>query len=85
MTIVGYCQSLMEIIDDHNSNFSIKQAAMIQLKNTIKLRWNARTDFLDPNDKEVIKNTIITAIIRCGKDYKLVKLYREVLKLIVNF
>lgn len=38
---LGYCLSLMEIIDDHN-NFSIKQAAMVQLKNTIKMKWNAK-------------------------------------------
>lgn len=38
----GYCISLMEIIDDNAVEVSIKQAALIQLKNTIKLKWKPK-------------------------------------------
>jgi hypothetical protein len=33
---------LMEIVDDANNSMDIKQAALIQLKNTIKTRWNSK-------------------------------------------
>lgn len=34
--------TLMEIVDDINVNETVKQAALIQLKNTIKRSWKAK-------------------------------------------
>jgi hypothetical protein len=34
--------ALMEIVDDLTLPVEVKQAALIQLKNTIKLRWLAK-------------------------------------------
>ena len=34
----------MEIIDDNSLNISIKQAALVQLKNTIRLKWKPKRD-----------------------------------------
>lgn len=33
--------TLMEIVDDANVNEALKQAALIQLKNTVKRSWKA--------------------------------------------
>ena len=34
----------MEIIDDNSLDISIKQAALVQLKNTIRLKWKPKKD-----------------------------------------
>lgn len=34
--------TLMEIVDDVNINETVKQAALIQLKNTVKKHWKAK-------------------------------------------
>lgn len=34
--------TLMEIVDDVNINETVKQAALIQLKNTIKRSWKSK-------------------------------------------
>lgn len=35
---------MMDIVDDASLPVEIKQAALIQLKNNVKLRWNATRD-----------------------------------------
>jgi hypothetical protein len=42
LILLGYCMTLMEIVDDINVNEAVKQAALIQLKNTIKRNWKAK-------------------------------------------
>ena len=37
---------MMEIVDDASLPVEVKQAALIQLKNTIKLRWSAKREEL---------------------------------------
>lgn len=37
---------MMEIVDDASLHVDVKQAALIQLKNTIKIRWNAKKEEL---------------------------------------
>jgi hypothetical protein len=34
--------TLMEIVDDVNINETVKQAALIQLKNTVKRSWKSK-------------------------------------------
>ena len=36
--------SMMEIVDDSSLAIEVKQAALIQLKNLVKLRWLAKED-----------------------------------------
>ena len=43
--------AMMEIVDDTSLPVEVKQAALIQLKNTIKLRWIAKREELDPTEK----------------------------------
>lgn len=38
-TNLGFCLSLMEVIDDASINVFVRQAALIQLKNNIERRW----------------------------------------------
>lgn len=40
----GYCMCLMQIIDDPTFDISLKQAALIQLKNNIKTKWKTKND-----------------------------------------
>jgi hypothetical protein len=35
---------MMEIVDDATLEVEVKQAALIQLKNNLKLRWNAEKE-----------------------------------------
>ena len=37
-----YCWTLMEIVADESYNVPLKQAALIQLKNNIRLKWKNR-------------------------------------------
>lgn len=39
--IIGYCMIMMEITDDQSLDLGIRQAALVQLKNTIKKYWNS--------------------------------------------
>lgn len=39
--ILGYCMIMMEIADDQGLELGIRQAALVQLKNTIKKYWNS--------------------------------------------
>lgn len=36
--------AMMEIVDDANLPVEVKQAALVQLKNTLKLRWQAKRE-----------------------------------------
>jgi hypothetical protein len=63
-------------VDDASNPMDIKQAALIQLKNSIKMRWNSKKIELDPEEKMTIRNTLLIALIRCSKSYKLIKLYK---------
>jgi hypothetical protein len=40
---------LMEIVDEAQYSIEIKQAALIQLKNNIKLRWISKKHQLESN------------------------------------
>jgi hypothetical protein len=42
---------MMDIVDDTTLPIDIKQAALIQLKNNVKLRWNATRDEINPTEK----------------------------------
>ena len=46
--ILGFCMAMMEIVDDSSLQVDVKQAALIQLKNTIKIRWSAKKEELEP-------------------------------------
>lgn len=37
----SYCMIMMEITDDQSLDLGIRQAALVQLKNTIKKYWNS--------------------------------------------
>ena len=43
--------TLMEIVDDANISEPVKQAALIQLKNTIKRCWKAKKFEIEPAEK----------------------------------
>jgi hypothetical protein len=36
--------AMMEIVDNVNLPVEVKQAALVQLKNTLKLRWQAKRE-----------------------------------------
>ncbi len=74
----------MEIVDNAQISTPVKQNALVQLKNTIKLKWRS-TSPLTENDKNQIKGAIVTAICRCNQDIKLIKIYREVLSIMVGY
>lgn len=40
---------LMEVVDDGSLQVEVKQAALIQLKNHIKMHWNAKSEQMDGN------------------------------------
>ena len=82
--ILGFCMAMMEIVDDSSLQVDVKQAALIQLKNTIKIRWSAKKEELEPAQKQHIKNALILAVMRCHKTHKLIKLYKQVITIIVG-
>lgn len=41
---IGYSMCLMQIVDDASLPIEVKQAAMIQLKNQIKLHWQTKKE-----------------------------------------
>ena len=78
--------TLMEITVDESLNLPLKQAALIQLKNNIRARWKTKTIELAINkeEKEQIRNVLVEAMIRCGKEYQLIKLYKEIITIVVS-
>ena len=76
--------SMMEIVDDSSLAIEVKQAALIQLKNLVKLRWQAKEDEIDPKEKEQIKGALLLAVIRCQQAHKLIKLYKEIFTIIIG-
>ena len=77
----------MEIIDDQSVDIPVKQAALIQLKNTIRARWKVKNEKeieLMSEEKNMIKNALVMAVIRCAKNHKLIKLYREIITIVVS-
>jgi hypothetical protein len=43
--------SLMEIVDEAGLQVEVKQAALVQLKNHIKLHWSAKKEEMDKSEK----------------------------------
>lgn len=43
--------AMMEIVDEQGLQVEVKQAALIQLKNTVKLRWVAKREELEASEK----------------------------------
>lgn len=82
---VGFSMALMEIVDEATLQVEVKQAALIQLKNHIKLHWNAKREEMDRQEKDNIKNAILLAVIRCNRNHKLIKIYKEIFTIIVGF
>jgi hypothetical protein len=76
--------ALMEIVDEVGLQVEVKQAALIQLKNHIKLHWQSKKDEMDKSEKEAIKNAILLAVIRCNRNHKLIKLYKEIFTIIIG-
>jgi uncharacterized membrane protein YuzA (DUF378 family) len=79
--------NLMEIVDEPNLTIQLKQAALIQLKNLIKVRWKPKKTWLQLSEaeREQIRNTLVLAIIRCAKNHLLIKLYREILTTVIGY
>lgn len=75
---------LMQIVDDQTLPVEVKQAALIQLKNHIKLHWTAKKVEMEKQEKQTIKNTILLAVIRCNKNHKLIKIYKEIFTIIIG-
>lgn len=82
---VGFSMALMEIVDEGALPVEVKQAALIQLKNHVKLHWNAKREEMDRQEKESIKNALLLAVIRCNRNHKLIKIYKEIFTIIVGF
>ena len=77
----------MEIVDEGSVEIPIKQAALMQLKNTIRARWkpkNEKESPLNVEEKKMIQNSLVMAVIRCAKIHKLIKLYREIITVITS-
>lgn len=82
---VGFSMLLMEIVDEGALQVEVKQAALIQLKNHVKLHWNAKREEMDRQEKDTIKNALLLAVIRCNRNHKLIKIYKEIFTIIVGF
>lgn len=76
--------TMMEIVDDPSLPVEVKQASLIQLKNNFKLRWQSKKDEIDKAEKELIKSALLVAVIRCNKNFKLIKLYKEIFTIIIT-
>lgn len=74
----------MEIVDDPQLPVELKQAALVQLKNHFKLRWDCKAHEIGAEEKEMVRSALILALCRCHADYKLLKIYREVLTQVVT-
>jgi hypothetical protein len=77
--------TMMEIVDDQSLPVEVKQASLIQLKNNFKLRWQSKKDEIDKAEKELIKSALLVAVIRCNKNFKLIKLYKEIFTIIITY
>lgn len=77
----------MEIIADANISTPLKQAALVQLKNNITSKWKSKNAelMLKKEEKDQIRNALVEAMIRCGKNYQLIKLYREIITIVTSF
>lgn len=80
----GFCMAMMEIVDDSEITIDVKQAALIQLKNTIKLRWVAKREQIQESEKQQIRSALLIAVTRCHRNHKLIKLYKEVFTIITG-
>ena len=76
--------AMMEIVDEGSLPVEVKQAALIQLKNTIKLRWLAKREELEKSEKESIRGALVLAVMRCHRNHKLIKLYKEIITIITG-
>lgn len=77
----------MELIDDPSLEVPIKQAALIQLKNNIKGKWKPKNEgiMLDAEEKKNIRDSLIRAVARCAQLPILLKLYREIVCIVIGF
>ena len=76
---------MMEIVDDQTQTLDVKQAALIQLKNNVKMRWSAKKEEIEITEKDQIKGALLVAVIRCNRTHKLIKLYKEIFTIIIGY
>lgn len=83
----GYSMTLMHVVDDGNIGFPVKQAALIQLKNVLKAKWRPKNESMQLAGEErlQIRDSLITAVIRCAQHPMLIKLYREIICIVVGY
>lgn len=78
--IIGFCPALLEIVLHPELELHIKQAAVIYLKNNVLKYWDAKnftnesgqTDpsqfIIHEHDKKLITDSIVDAIVSCGRE-----------------
>ena len=82
----------MEIIDSVCIKIEIRQAALVQLKNSIRAKWkqmssntNTRNTAISSKEKEFIRVNIIQSVLRIANNYPLLKQYKEILTILVGY
>jgi hypothetical protein len=78
----------MEIIDEPSLEVGLKQGALVQLKNIIRNKWKPKKDKvgeLTEAEKAKIRSAVVVAIIRCAQCHMLIKLYREILTILISY
>lgn len=75
----------MEIADDQSQNVSIRQSALVQLKNAIKRYWNTTKNEMSKQEKSAILNALVPAFIQSSNSYPLLKIYKDIFGIVVGF
>lgn len=72
----GFATDLMIIADDSNNNISIRQSALIVLKNMIFDHANNVQNAINASDYEIVKGSIVDALARLWDNKSLVPTLR---------
>ncbi|KAL4486098.1 hypothetical protein ABPG72_004032 [Tetrahymena utriculariae] len=78
----GYPQKLMMIADQSDITIDIRQFAVANLKTNIKKYWSPKEDKpfrFSQEDKAVVRNSLMDALIRSADNRKLSKLYCKII------
>jgi hypothetical protein len=75
----------MEIADDYNLTIMIRQGALVQLKSVVKMYWSSKQHEISSQEKQKIIEILIPAFVRCANTYPLLKIYKEVITIVIGF
>lgn len=79
--MIGFPSILVELVQDSNQEMSLRQAAIIFLKNTINRAWNVdntdqeRVSGISEQDKVILRSQIVGLIVEAPETIRLVSFY----------